>query len=348
MFLKKIFAKKDHRHYIAQGEKYLADERFADARTSFQDALEKMPADAAEERATLEGRLRTINDSLARLNLKEGEGALNGGDAERAREYFTFAFELAVDAQIREMAEKQLGSLSAVSKDSLSKNNKHHHGGGSHCGSCHDTSGGTSQNEEVSAEDSASQLSDDDRFHILTQMLPEDLPARYAAMGEKFAAAYLKIHDGDDAGAFPILEELFRNSPNDVVMYELALIMYRAQRLGDCEGLLKQALAANPRNSLAYFAWVHLCANTGRFPEAIKTLENMLELGLMPHQAKLMLGEVYAASGDREAALGHWSEALAVKATEKAAAERLVPLLGEMGRQQEAQFLAKKYLKGCC
>jgi hypothetical protein len=43
-----------------------------------------------------------------------------------------------------------------------------------------------------------------------------------------------------------------------------------------------------------------------------------------------------------------WSKLLNNPAMAKAAAERLVPVLNSQGRTEEAKFLAKQCLKGCC
>lgn len=45
MFLKKLFNfGKDYNHYLEKGDRYLADERFADARNAYGEALEKIEA----------------------------------------------------------------------------------------------------------------------------------------------------------------------------------------------------------------------------------------------------------------------------------------------------------------
>ncbi|UFS70045.1 hypothetical protein LPW11_19460 [Geomonas sp. RF6] len=343
MFLGKLF-KKDYRHYMTQGEKFLSQERYADARCSFQDALERCPADAQGERAEIEGRLQETGNRLAQLNLIEGDGALNGGEPAKAQEYFNLALQLAHDAEIREIAEKKLKGLQKVKAEPLSNNHNHHAG---HAGGCSSCKGHGSEHEEI--QDVAPMgLSAEDTFHLLVQPLPGDLPTRYSALGKEFAEAYLLIHDGNDRDAFPILQELHRNSASDVVMYELALIMFRAGRLGECKDLLDRALAANPTNPLCYLSLVQLAMTGEQFPEALSILQRMLELDILTDQASLMIGDVHAGSGDHEAALAQWSESLTIPTMAKSAAERIVPLLNELGRGQEAQFVAKRYLKGCC
>jgi len=362
MFLGKLF-KKDHQHYLTRGGKHLAAERYADARIDFQEALKCCPADAQTVQDEIRAKLTLAGDRLGELNLQEGERSVNSGDLAKAADHFTLACELAFDETIRAMAREGLKKLDQAPAAAKRPAESHQHGqGGGSCGSGGHSHGGCGSSghshggggcgcgggehgaqEEIPEPD----FSDDERFSILVHTLPGDLPERYAALGERFAQAYLLINDGNDGQAFPILREMLVSGDNDIVIYEVALIMYRAGKLHEADGLLKRALEANPHNPLCYLTLVHLLAEMGRLVESIATVERMMELGILADQAQLMLGDLRHASGDQEAAFQAWSKALELPTMAKAAAERLVPVLEGQGRLEEAKFLTKSYLKGC-
>ncbi|MBJ6723872.1 tetratricopeptide repeat protein [Geomesophilobacter sediminis] len=334
------FFKKDHRHYMAQGEKYLQAERYADARAAFSEAAERVGADAAEDARSIKERLGFACDRLAELNLHEGSRSLTAGDIMKAQEHFQLAINFAVDTQVREAAQKALREA-AVAKPAqpAKKAEAAGHSCASSCSSCgpghHDAP------EEIPEPD----LDDEDRFHIMVGPLPGDLPERYAAMGKEFAKAYLAIHDGDDATALPILEKMRLSGENDIVMYELALIMYRSRRGSESHYLVEQALRINPTNPLCHLARVQMAIDGGNFHLAVGHLKKMRELDVLADQALIMLGDLYIGSGDRQTAMEYLSQALDIQTVAKAAAEKLVPLLSEAGRTQEAQYLVKRYLK---
>jgi tetratricopeptide (TPR) repeat protein len=341
MFFSKLF-KKDHRHYLSQGLKHLGAERYADARVDLQEALNRCPADAGEDQREIRAGLNQAGNRLGELNLQEGEHAINAGDLAKAHDHFTLAFELAQDEAIRGRAGASLKKLQqppAPSAERAPVAQKAHGGA-----SCNDS--GSHGVAEVEIPES--NLSEEDRFFLMIQPLPGELSARYAALGEKFARAYLLIHDGNDNEAFPILEEMLLSCDNDIVIYELALIMYRAGRIHESEALLKRSISLNPANSMSYLALVHLTAEAQRFPEAIGMVKRMMELGILADQAQFMLGELYEVSGNEAGALEAWSQALELPGVARSAAERLIPLLDGQGRQEEAKYLAKRYLKGCC
>ena len=344
-----LFSKKDHSHYKNQGAKHLAAERFADARVDFLEALKLCPKDASQDHAEIRQGLDQAGNRLGELNLQEGEHSLNAGELQKAYDHFTLAADLAVDPGIKSKAQAGLARVqgpeaapAAGAAAAKPAGAYKEHGGGS-CTSC-----GTHGHKAPAQEITQTDLSLEDQFFLMVQPLPGDLPARYAALGPQFTKAYLLIHDGNDAQAFPILQEMLVSGENDIVFYELALIMFRAGRIHESEALLNRALSLNPSNEVSYLALVQLMAGAGRFPEAITTVERMQELGILADQALFMLGELHELSGDEPRAVELWSQALEIPSVAKSAAERLVPILDRQGRKDEVKYLAKKYLKGCC
>ncbi|GFO59928.1 hypothetical protein GMST_22530 [Geomonas silvestris] len=346
-FFSKLFKKdRDYTYYLAQGDKYLAGERYADARVEYQEAQACCPADAAEDLKRIADGLGRAGNSLGELNFEEGTHAANAGDLQKASDHFSLVLELAADPALRSRATSALRELNQAKNAPAAavKKAPAAHAHKSSCGSCGDHGKHADTPVEMNSDD----VHEEDRFYLLVQPLPGDLPERYCALGPKFAHAYLLIHEGDDAAAFPILKEMLLSSENDIVIYELALIMYRGGRAHECEELLNRGLKINPDNATLYLALVHLKSDAGRFAEAIDIVTRMQQRDLLPDQAQFLLGELHQASGDNAAALEAWSKALQFKSMAKPAAERLVPLLASQGRDAEAKFLAKQYLKGCC
>ena len=347
-----LFGKKDFRHYQNQGARHLAAERYADARVDFQEALKLCPADSPQESAAIRQGLDQAGNQLGELNLQEGEHALRAGEAQKAYDHFCLAAELAADPAIKTRALAEAAKLeqpeaaAAAAKPGAAPagaGNYKPHGGGS-CTTC--KGHGDHHHEEPAPMEMS--LSEEDQFFLMVQPLPGDLPGRYAALGPKFAKAYLMIHEGNDRDAFTILQEMLLSSENDIVLYEVALIMFRAGQVHESESLLNRALALNPQNATVYLALVHLFAGARRYPEAIATVQKMLELDILPDQAQFMMGELHETIGDTERAMELWTKSLEYPSVAKAAAERLIPILNRQGRSDDVKYLSKKYLKGCC
>ncbi|WP_232279002.1 tetratricopeptide repeat protein [Geotalea uraniireducens] len=340
MLFNKLF-QKNYRYYMEQGDKFLQEGRFADAKYSYGEAIDKIDTtnDAGKaDMLRLQNKIIIVNDGLADLNLLEAEHAINCNDRSKAEDHLLLVMELAEDVTIREKAGKLLENLTVQNHSTNLINNNNG------CFGCKSSAEELSENSHVSDD----QLSMEDRFELLIHTLPAPLPERYAALGKKFACAYLLIHDGDDVKALQILEELLSENENDILLYEAALIKYRCGEIIDCERFLRQAISINPSNSLCYLGLVQLLIDSDRLHEVIPVLNHMIEFGLLSDQALVLLGDVYVMIGDDLKAIDNFSKALSSPGVARGAAEKLVSLLKKHDRVEEAAYISKRYLKACC
>lgn len=337
----KLF-KKDSGHFQERGDRLFAENRFAEARHEYEEALHRLnegTADAAEQKRYLQQQLRAAGNGLAQLNLVEAEHAMQLGDQQKAQEHVDLALVQADDETIRGNARQLLSRMVQKEPQTPSIPMKNHSCSG--CGSTHDQ---LSQDAEAPIDF----LSLNDRFELLIHPLPGDLPDRYRQLGEEFAYAYTAVHDGRVAEGLEIFHKLSAQGENDILNYEVALITFQEGRFKECESLLRRALSLNPQNALCLLTLVQLVIETGRVPEAVPILEGMIADGHLPDQASLMLADVRMALGQTDAALDQCLQALGYPSAARAAAERAIPILESMGRGGDAQALAKRYLKGCC
>lgn len=339
MFFSKLF-RKDAASCLEKGEKLLAAGRFAEARLVLEDALERIDASAPEGAtmaAVIREKMVVTGNRLAEMNLQEAEHCLRSGDIAKADEHLNLSLDLADDVTIRDKAQKLLASLETETP------HVHHHGKKGGCGGC----GGSGSQHSEMIEPGDDGLSDRDRFELLVRPLPGDLPERYAALGEEFAAGYLAAHGGDRETAARVFEQLLASDENDIFLYELAILSHQRGDGRRCEALLRRTLARNDANPLGNLSLVQLLTETGRFNEAVPLLESMVERGILPDQAGMFLGEIYRVRGESDRAIDQFSQLLS-SPLKREAAERLAGLLEASGRSQEAAMVAKQYLKGCC
>ena len=339
MFLKKLFTK-DYRFYLEKGEKYFAEERYSDARHAFQEALHHVhPESGGREgiEVKIRGQLAETGNRLALMNLSEAEFALNRGDFAKVEEHLQLIAELTHDVSIREKAERLRGGLNPGSSVTEIEESRHN------CAGCITDAATASGNDLV-----PDFLSAQERFELLVQTLPGGLQERYAALGEKFATGYLMVHGKDEEAGARILQDLLNEGENDILLYEIALIYYKAGNLPECERLLRRALDLNNENPLCCLSLVQLLTDTGRLEESLPILSHMIDKQLLIEQSLLFLGDVYRGLGNDDAAMESYAKALDFPNAAKAAAERLVPIFERLGRREDAAYLFKRYLKGCC
>ncbi|MGA7828298.1 MAG: hypothetical protein WCA04_11590, partial [Geobacteraceae bacterium] len=305
MFLKKLFGfGKDFNHYLEKADRYLAEERFAEARVAYGEALEKIEASDGEGLHLVEPVRRKIaltGNMLGRLNLVEAEYAFSSGDRKKAGEHLQVILDLADDTILRENAERLLAELD--SEPGVPPQDTAAHA----CISC---SGKGLATVDEDYPDMSDTISPEDRLALYFQTLPEELSGRYAAMGEEFARACLLNLDGDEEGALRVFEAVPADRENDILDYEKGLLYFHQGDSLKCEQLLLKAIAFNPDNPLCHIGLVHLYAETGREHEALQVLEGMIARELIPEQARLMEGDLYSQMQDESKALESYSKLL--------------------------------------
>jgi pentatricopeptide repeat protein len=343
MFFKKFFSKKTCSDHESRGDTLLEQERYADARLAYEDAIacvqETDEASDPQLRERLTKKFDTTGYHLAVLNIREARSAKASGDIEKAEEYLDMAARFSQDPAIsRDIAE--IINNSTLSAPEVNKN-----AGAHNCSSC---TSPEAQHIEIK-ENRMQELPVAEQFEILISPLPDGLPAVYRSLGEEFASAYICAHNGDLDTAYATYEHLHNQSPSDICLYEMAIIKAHHGAIRDTERLLKESLTVNPSNPLSCLSLVQLYSDQRRFGEARAMLDRMHAEGILGNQVLLMLGDVSMSVGSLGEAEEFYRRALEDKALASTAAERLIPLLEQSGRFPERDYLAKKHCgKGCC
>lgn len=342
MFFSNFF-KKDYTKLKGKADRLFESGHFAEARTKYIDALSliKESSEDFPDLTLLHRRISDAGNRLAEMNIDEAEAAFRSGNDLKATEHLNLALELADDVLLRQKAENLLQPSVIINNMNEAVPSGHK---GHGCATCSTTGHKT---EDIHSDISTS-LSPSERFQLLINTLPGDLPKRYSELGEKFASAYLFAHDDDFNEADKLFNELLQSGESDIVLYEKGFLHFRAGDLSGCEMLFKRSLMINKSNPLAHLGLAQLYADTKRFDDALDVLSVMLQAGILPEQSLVMQGDIYAAKGEYDMAIQILTPALEEPALKKAAAERLVYILTAVGRENEAAYLSKTFLKGCC
>lgn len=334
-----FFRKKDFRYYLTKGEQLFDAQQYADARIALSDALDKLergpePDGSGDRARELFAR---AGNQLAMRNIDEASVAITMGNDGKAREHLLLALELADDVTLREKAYNLKETLASHSTGS---------GQGEHAHSC---SGCAShqQSEPVTQDSTSDFLSSSERFELLVQTLPADLSSRYMGLGEKFASSCLLSSEGCSEEALAGYLDILRTDQSDIVLYEAAVQYHRLGKLEECESYLLRAYALNGSNPLVCVALVQAYCESNRCEEALTLLHTMLDKGVEPDNALLLMGDIYRDTDRHGAAIDCYAKALSGPSA-RVAAERMIPLLEHAGRAGDAKILFKRYVKGCC
>ena len=326
---------------LSRGDRHLASGCFFEARTCYEDGLQRCSDDqsAGTLKSALKERITTANSKLAERNLHEAEFALERDDTSKAFDHLELVKTLTCDASLLEKAEKLLYQCSSRGDDHSEPTSKT----SPSCSSC-------SQGADVGDDETApfnESLPPLEYYDLLIRQLPEDQYHRYSGLGENFAFAYLAASHDRHEDALSGFELCSGEIPQDIYWYEKGKVLHRLGRESEAEQSLRTATQINRLNALAWLNLALLLHGSNRVQETLHVLNTMVSEGLLPEQAMLIRAEVYEALGDIEGAINQYIELLSTPCM-RSAAEKLHGLLIENGRESDAAVIYKKYLGKCC
>ena len=342
VFLSRLFSKNAD-DYLAKGDRLLESERFFEARTVYQESLEKHLSGSAQEstgeiKEMLLEKIAIANRGMAEINLKEAEHASGRGDHAKAAEHIHLAINLSDDENLQQKAEKMLANLSENINDTTELAPA-----AAACASCSSKepeTGFPTDSEEPN-------LSPLDYYDLLIRQLPGEMYNRYKLLDEKFVHYYLAASRDDHAEAIELLEQWHSGSDIDIYRYEKGMAMCRLGNSRDAETLFNSAIADNQSNPLPYLGLALLLLDDGRFAEAAGHLDGMLAKEILPEHSRMLRGDASLLSGDTDDAIEHYTLLLSTPFARQSA-EKLHDILLHSNRQDEAEIVYKRYLGGCC
>ncbi len=338
----KLFSKlfsKSASDLLAKGDRYLESESFFDARTCYEDGMQRCAGDdsATDLTKTFQERIDAANYKLAELNLREAEFSFSRGDTDKAVDHLELVKTLTYDAGIREKADILLKECSGADDSPAEQVNE------SACGSC----------SSASASDCADSAQYDESlppmeyYDLLIRQLPVEQYHRYLELGEEFAYAYIAASLDRHEEALSRLEQCAETVSQDIYCCETGKILHRLGNDLDAEKYLRKALELNSSNTLVWLNLALLLIDSGRLEECMQILDTMIAEELMPEQAMLMRAEILEATGAYEDAIDQYTPLLATPYA-RSAAEKMHGALLVAGRHNAAAVIYKKYLGKCC
>lgn len=207
-FFKKLFGGKSFADQVSDADALFEDERWADARIAYDEALERGGGND-EQVEHCEGRIAECLDELAKARIEEADRLMGEGRQDLAEAELKSAMELATDPKVIKRARRRLETME--------------------------------QEDARQKAEGPEELSDDDRWAVLAGNWNEAQQDEYDELGEPLREALLLLHDEEVEPARELLEELLEETEEPVYLY---LEVGRARALDeDLEGA-EEALRA--------------------------------------------------------------------------------------------------------
>lgn len=283
----------------------------------------ELSPDDAGERDRL---LLMAGNSLAQLNLEEGEACRRLGDEERAREHFGLALGQARDPSLRERVEAALQGESLPQTPLTPKS-------ASSCGSCASAAPAFA---EAEAEDDLDPLT---RFDLILASYPPELAQRYLDAPAMMRDAFLLAHAGQHEEALRCLEQIPSAQRDELFHFELGTLLARFGEVSNACAALETAANSPTLRMYALESLITLQLASGQGEVAKKRLLALLAIGEAPAFCHTRLAFLAAAQGHAAKALEHGRQAMALGVAEPELLRLLASILEKDGCLPETEQL---------
>jgi tetratricopeptide (TPR) repeat protein len=286
--------------------------------------------------------LSEAGDSLARLNLDEGNYAWQANNLLKASEHYQLALDQARDPALRLQVEAKLASLqdaptTGTDKAEIDDSSACHSGCGPSCG----PTAGQGEHDQT-------QLDSESRLELLLVGYPPELASRYAASGPAFRRAWLAVQDGEDDLALDFFAQVPEAERDALYRAELGALQLRRDQPDAAIDLLQQALRDDPDHFLAYDSLVIALTSTGRIEQLLSVLKQSIAEDRFVGYSWARLAELHAQRQETELALAAGLKALDQGLQDANIIGLCAQLLERLERFDEAEALYRRLKAGGC
>ncbi len=331
-FLKKLFGGGDP---VDQVRRLLEQKRWADA-LAIGEGLDP------ERHPELESLLNQAGDSLAELNVTEGQACLRAGDQARAAEHFDLALQHARSEQWKSAA----GEARRLMKDApavASPESTATHGSCSDC-----RPGSAAAKAAAPAMEDYGDLDTETRLELILAAYPPGLAERCHGLTGPLLEAFLLSHEGQGPEALQCFEQVPGDARDDLFYFERGSLLGRLDKTKEACQDLERAASLNPDHPLVMETLISLELAAGRDASAENRLRQLLQDGKAAGFCHGALAGLHARRGDLAAGLEHAMKAIGAGWNDPETMLLAAALLEKEDRANEAEALLSRLSGGGC
>ncbi len=293
-----------------------------------------------EQQAELHQMLELAGDSLARLNLEEGEACYRAGDQDKGREHLELALQQARSPDLQQETAAIFNRARAKEPLAEAPAAPAGHCAGGSCGSGSSPADAQSPGPQV--------LDALTHFELTLSSYPPDLAERYLRVSEPFRQSFLSAHEGRDQEALDLFNALPPEEQDDLFYFERGSLLARTGESGPARNDLQQALQLNRHHALALEALLLLELSADRLDRAEELALQGIESGTAASFCLGRLAALRARQGRLDEALDFGRKALAQGTVDADTVILTASLLENQGQIDEAEQLLSVLGGGGC
>ena len=269
MGLLNIFSGKDPENYEQRGDALFEANAYGKAIVEYERALDRLGKTSPRNdgyRQTLQDKIRTNKERLAREHQQTAQNLMEAGHDYDARQYIDLALELTEDPELKNALEQQLQTREVFEPEDIEI----------------DLPEVEIQDQELDDEDEQIEEpldtnEDDEHFAALIGTLPDNVQDAYLGYGDAFKNGYLALNRGDFEGAAKDLAVAMEGHPDPAsyIPLELATACLNLGKHNEARRLLEAFLVHHPDALPAYQLLCEVFWETKAFDRAEELLASL-------------------------------------------------------------------------
>ena len=269
MGLLNIFSGKDPENYEQKGDAFFEANAYGKAIVEYERALDRLGKTSPRNdgyRQTLQDKIRTNKERLAREHQQTAQSLMEAGHDYDARQYIDLALELTEDPELKNTLERQLQTREIYETEDNENDIPEV-----------EIQEQEPDDEDGQIEEPLDRDEDDEHFAALIGTLPDDVQDTYLGYGDDFKNGYLSLNRGDFEDAAKHLAAAMEAHPDPAsyIPLELATACLNLGKHKEARGLLEAFLEHHPDALPAYQLLCEVFWETEAFDRAEELLASL-------------------------------------------------------------------------
>ena len=269
MGLLSIFSGKAPENYEQKGDALFEANAYGKAIVEYERALDRLGKTSPRDdgyRQTLQDKIRTNKERLAREHQQTAQNLMEAGHDYDARQYIDLALELTEDPELKNALEQQLQTREVYETEDIENDIPEV-----------EIQEQEPDDEDEQIEEPLDRDEDDEHFAALIGTLPDDVQDTYLGYGDAFKTGYLSLNRGDFEDAAKHLAAAMEAHPDPAsyIPLELATACLNLGKHEEARGLLEAFLEHHPDALPAYQLLCEVFWETEAFDRAEELLASL-------------------------------------------------------------------------
>ncbi len=342
MSLLDIFFSPSSQKLEQKGDAFFEAGLWGPAKQAYERSMDKLETNAGQppgDHCRIREKIIRAGEALAREHQQNAINYLEGGYFDEARELLELAYEVSSDEQVKKEIEQKLHDIRLQKRRNAIEESADYFYG-------LEADDDDIENDDLELSE---EISEDEEFVALCNVLPDDVGVAYHSYGRHFKTGYVALNQGDFQSAIENLQHALADNPqpDSYIPLELATAYLNLDQTDKAQALLENFIPYHPEALPAYQLLCEIYWDQKDFLKVEALLASVPEKLEDTIAVVLLKGKTLYQSGNYEEAKSFYKSFLEVYGWHEAIALELANTCETLGESDNARYIYKEIIGRC-